>query len=246
MLLVVCSVALATPRVDAQRGEKPPLTLPPMRTEKEDPVVLDPATVERIRQEGKRRAEEAFERYYSTAPVHVILEGHEYLVPMNYMTAYGKLPLEMTPRYLDLYMFLPDMSGYNKENYLDPFDKRKITVFVGRSFAGGVPPEQRFASMIDLGLIEREAYDHRYGLAVYAKNIGGDTLFGKRKNNDFILFDCYRYNPQRGVLNPLCQTRYFNREGYYGLYYRFSADHIANWLEIDELINARIMSWRVK
>lgn len=246
VLWSVCTPSIPAADTGAPSGKKAAPSIPEVRLEREQPLNTDPDELERVRSKGKRLAEEAFERGYTTTPVHVTLEGHAYRIPMNYLTAFGNQPREMTPKYVNVFMFLPDFSGYAKDNYLDPFDKRKITVFWGRSF-GGAPPENRLANLFKYLGVERDPYEHRYGLAVHAgKRDHVDWLVGRRRNGDLIVFECYRNAPEKGIVNPLCITQYPNRENGYDLNYRFSLDQLAKWQEIDARINATIMGWRTK
>jgi hypothetical protein len=194
---------------------------------------------------GAQTSEEAFRRGYSTAPVSVALEGHEYAIPMNYLTAFGDQPAKSTPRYVTMAVFLPDFAGFREDNYRDPFDKRKITVSWGGAF-GGSPPGEQLASLQQLG-VAKQPHEQRHGLAVYRGQVAHESWFlGERADGESLLLRCRAEAPAQGVVNALCEARYPNARNGYGLSYRFSAEHLPKWREIDEQINRLIMSWRIR
>ena len=214
--------------------------------EKVNPMKSEPDKKKPSSKKGAPTSEEAFKRGYSTAPVRVSLEGHEYVIPMNYLTAFGNQPLQMAPKYVTVSVFLPDFGGYREDNYRDPFDKRKVTVFWGGAF-GGAPPEDQLANLMNHLGVQKAPEEDRQGLAAYRGKHEYEKWFaGKRKGGELVLFRCRSEAPDKGVVNPLCDTRYPNQRNGYGLAYRFSAEHLPMWQEIDERINALIMSWRTR
>jgi hypothetical protein len=199
------------------------------------------AADKRIEGKGARLAREAVEKGYSTAIVRANLDGREYRIPMNYLTPFGNQQPEQTPKYLNVFVFMPDYRGYDRENYKDPFDRRKITLFWGRGF-GGLPAEQKLANAkVALG-VSAEPREQRYGLAVHSSaDPQTDFYVGRRKTGELLLIRC-RY-AGGAVVNPSCDARYPTRDGH-GIAYRFSLDHLQKWREIDERLNALIAGWR--
>ena len=69
------------------------------------------------------------ERLYSTKTVRVRMGGREYAIPVNYLTPKGKTYEDtLDYRYLPFFLFLPEYEGFTKENWQDPFDRRRIEV----------------------------------------------------------------------------------------------------------------------
>jgi hypothetical protein len=202
--------------------------------------------VNSMKKKGPATSEEQFRRGYSTAPVQVTLEGHEYVIPMHYLTPFGNRPGKSAPKYVTVAVFLPDFVGYREDNYRDPFDKRKITVFWGGAF-GGSSPEAQLANLTKHLGVQRDPQADRHGLEGYRGKQHYEKWFaGRRQDGERVVFRCRYEAPDKAVVNPLCDTRYPNARNGYGLAYRFSAEHLPKWREIDERINALIMSWRTR
>ena len=215
-------------------------------TEKVNSMKPEPDKKKPSSKRGPATSEEQFKQGYSTAPVQVTLEGHEYVIPMHYLTAFGSRQPKTAPKYVTVSMFLPDFGGYREDNYRDPFDKRKITVFWGGAF-GGSPPEDQLANLTKHLGVQKDPKEDRYGLEGYRGKHEYEKWFvGRRKGGELVVFRCRSEAPDKGVVNPLCDTKYPNQRNGYGLAYRFSAEHLPKWQEIDERINSLIMSWRTR
>jgi hypothetical protein len=234
---------------------------------------LTEAEVKEIGEAQTRRAAEQEARQvaslYSTRSIRFTFGKHRYEVSANYFGPkdFQDWPKKPTIDGFGFFLFRPDYAGYTKENWRDPFDRRKITVVwieqVEKNaigiFTDGTrrplspdrfDPRVRFESA--RSLLEEKSVQ-LYGLTVY-RNRGGDNTpgavwAGHRSNGEFFWF---RSSLAPGQAkrngyppNPLCDVRYYSEKEDLSIVYRYSQDHVADWREIDDAIWAKIHQWRV-
>ena len=110
----------------------------------------------RDEEEHKRNMESEsrkVEMLYSTEPVRVSLRGREYLVPRNYFGPKGKAEpdtLVATDHGFGFDLFLPDFSGYSKDNWRDLFDKRLIKVLEVKTVDRNAVVKRRDGSVLPI------------------------------------------------------------------------------------------------
>jgi len=220
----------------------------------------------RIAQEEDARE---VDRLYSTRLVPFRVGKHCYAVPANY---FGPKDFRDEPQrpweYFGFLLFLPDFGGYTKENWLDPFDRRRIDIVevktvdkvaIGNFTDGSRRPLDlnRFDPRVQFERIkplQEEASIQLYGLTVYRNKGGGNTpgavWTGYRSNGEFFWF---RTSLAPGESkrngwppNPLCDVRYYSEKEDLSISYHYSMDHLAMWREIDDAIWSKINGWRVR
>lgn len=230
--------------------------------------------LERARERMKAARDEdarEVELLYSTKPVRVRMGRREYVIPANHFGPKEK----NEPGFFDagkngfgFFVFLPAYEGYTKENWRDPFDRRRISILqvstVDKSavvpiLGGGSQniepanygePRARFENRKSR-LEAAPSYD-LYGLKGYRwKGSGQDgiTWAGLRSNGEFFFFESSLAPgepPKPGITNPLCEARYYSEREDLFIAYHYSQDHIAKWLAIDDAIWSMIHRWQVK
>src|SRR6185369_6247313 len=157
-------------------------------------------------------------------------------------------------RYFGFRLFLPDFGGYTKENWRDPFDRRKVTVVqvntvkkddIGTFTDGSrrpLSPDRFDPRVIYDRIVGRQVPDSvlLYGLTTHrhANGAPSDLLSGTRSNGEFFFFRSGfpPRLPERPAYppNPLCDVRYYSDKEDLQISYRYSQDHIAKWREIDD------------
>lgn len=220
--------------------------------------------------QATEEASEQVDRLYSTKPVRVVLGSRQYLIPANYFGPKEKDGPDTfdagSGGYFGFVLFLPDYAGYTKQNWRDPFDRRKITIRsvgmvdkdrivtysdgrrgrVGPADYGD--PKAVFQRMRKLGMIEAKPSIHLYGLDGYR---GGLNVVwaGTRSNGEFIFFESNLAPgdpPKAGLVNPICDVRYYSSKEDLRITYQYSVDQLSKWREIDNAIWKRLHTWQVK
>jgi hypothetical protein len=222
--------------------------------------------MQRAMEEEARRVD----RLHSTRPVRFSFGKHTYEIPANYFGPKDSRDDFGGKRSVDgfgFFLFRPNYEGYTKENWRDPFDRRKITVVrieqveknaMGTFTDGSRRPlsPDRFDPRVRFehirSLLATESVE-LYGLTVYRKRGGdnspGAVWTGHRSNGEFFWFrtSLAPGQPKRKGYppNPLCDVRYYSEKEDLSIVYRYSQDHVSRWQEIDDAIWAKIHKWRV-
>jgi hypothetical protein len=235
-----------------------------------DPQRLEHAR-ERMRQAREEEAK-AVERLYSVRPIRFALGKHTYEIPANY---FGPKDLRDWPtgskvERFGFDLFRPDYGGYTKENWRDPFDRRKITVVslnevnkyaIGRFTDGTRRPlsPDRFDALVRFERIRSSLETQSselHGLTVYSYKAfrdgsvrPGAVWAGHRSNSEFFWFrtSLAPGQPKRNGYppNPQCDVRYYSEQEDLEIVYRYSQVHVADWREIDDAVWTKIRQWRV-
>lgn len=223
---------------------------------------------ERMKRAFEEDAKEV-DQLYSAKPIHVFLGSHEYLIPANYFgpKEESSSDIFVADGYFGFHLFLPDFNGYTKTNWKDPFDHRKISVLdisiVDKSkvvrFTDGHTehispaaydePHAQFQNILR-GLEEQPSF-HVYGLDGYRPSHSNvDVIWtGKRSNGEFFFFKSDLGPgdpPQAGLINPLCDVRFYSEKEDLHIAYHYSNDHLAKWREIDDAIWEKLHKWKIK
>jgi hypothetical protein len=163
-------------------------------------------------------------------------------------------------------MFLPDFSGYTKDNWQDKFDrrliqvirvnmvdKRQVVVKGGKvepiSPAAYGEPKAQFENTRPL--LEATPSVSAYGLQGYRPrgSTSHVTWTGTRPNGEFFFFRSTLAPgdaPKAGIPNPLCDVRYYSEIEDLFIVYRYSNDNLPIWREIDDAVWTKLHAWRVK
>jgi hypothetical protein len=219
--------------------------------------------------DAEEREAKKVEQLYSTKPHRFRMAGREYLIPANYFTPKGRDdPDGGESKGFGFFLFLPDYGGYTKENWRDPFDRRRIDVVqvepVEKNAMGNFTdgsrrplspdrfdPRKRFERA---RLLLEDRGTELYGLVVYRNKGGGATpgavWTGTRSNGEFFFFRTSLApgeSAKNGYpSNPQCDVRYYSEKEDLSIVYRYSLNHIAEWREIDDAIWAKLHGWQVK
>jgi hypothetical protein len=225
------------------------------------------ATMRRIEEQEAKQVE----LLYSTKPKRIILANREYRIPSNFFGPKERdepNTCDANERGFGFYLFLPDCSGYTRENWRDPFDARLITVVNVRTVDkkamvpmtdGKLQPirpegygEPRAAFRNYRALLESNPTYRAYGLDGYRlKNAGPEssvTWVGTRSNGEFFFFDSTLPPdvPAPSGSYPSCQVRYYSEQEDLHVVYRYAEANLDKWREIDDAIWIKLKTWRVK
>jgi hypothetical protein len=209
-------------------------------------VPMDEAR-DRMRRAKERDARDT-ERLYSTKPTRVTLGKQVYAVPANFISPKGQNePSPIKPDKLALVFFLPDFSGYTKDNWHDPFDPARITVSELSASQYELSERERFDGL--KRSLEDKPSILEYGLeAYYRRNRANKGLVwvGRRSDGSFFYFRTTSApgEPGRPGRFPLCDVRYYDTSANLFIAYRYALDHIHMWRAIDDGIWGRIHEWR--
>lgn len=227
-----------------------------------------------VTQEKLRRARELQKQQiaelFSTKPVRVILGARKYVIPANYFGEKQKAEpdgFDATKGGFGFSLFLPDYSGYTKENALDKFDRRRVHVLrvevvdknevvympgqghIRVSPANYGDPKAQFQNRAPS--LEAKPSLHAYELDGYRPRHGRAdvTWVGQRSNGEFFFFRSHLApsEPAReGMVYPFCDVRYYSEKEDLFIVYRYSNDHLAKWREIDDAIWEKLHGWQDK
>lgn len=208
--------------------------------------------------QAEKEAEREVEELYSTKPKRVFMAGREYVIPANYFGAKQKDEPDTFHASdeggFGFFLFLPEYGGHTKENWRDPFDPRLITIVLVRPNIRG-DGKGRGDNLRGFNslrfLMEDKPSFKLYGLQGYRRKGKADGAFwaGTRSNDEFFFFksDLAPGEPTKpGIINPLCDVRYYSDKEDLYIVYRYSQKHIAKWREIDDAIWAKLHGWQVK
>ena len=203
---------------------------------------------------GQTSAEEEDARevakLYSTKPIRVKMQDHQYVIPANYFSPKGRdEPDEMdAPAGFGFFLFLPDYNGYTQENWRNQFIRRLIQVVDVNPDARYHKSEIIFESMkrslepapsVEAHGLKGHFWRNRQNRGVY--------WIGRRSNGEFFLLQTSLApgeQPPDVDFSPTCRTGYFSdAEGLF-ISYHYSQDHMAQWRQIDDAIWAKLHSWR--
>jgi hypothetical protein len=211
--------------------------------------------------EAKERMKQAEEQdvlevelLYSTKPVRVQMNQREYSIAANYFGPKQRdepAVFDAGENGFGFFLFLPDYGGYTKENWRDPFDRRRIDVISVKAVDTNSKRDDPRAQFHRLRpLLEQSPSFKLYGLEGYRSRgaRGRVTWAGTRSNGEFFFLQSSLEPGEQGsgIANPLCITRYYSEAEKLHISYFYSQDHIAKWQEIDDAIWAKLRSWRVK
>jgi hypothetical protein len=219
-------------------------------------------------QRGREIEAQKVQRLYSTKVVRVRLGSEAYAIPVNYFSPKGaEIADRIDTKSIGFVLFLPDFSGYTKENWRDRFDVNRIDVVTIRRLESGdkinVGPGRDEPDYVTnygdpVGGFKnlRHLYEEKpsfslYGLEGYRPKNGTHAVLwtGVRSNGEFFFFTATVAPdsvPGPGELNPLCDVRYYSNREKLFVAYTYSQTYLPQWREIDDAIWRRLNEWRVK
>jgi len=232
--------------------------------------LLDQAeTQDRIRRAKDEDAKRVAE-LYSTKPKRIVLGHREYLVPANF---FGPRERDEPDVFVakdggfGFFLFLPDFSGYTRDNWRDYFDPRLIRIVqvkevdkhaILRPPDGTTRPAPPSAHGDPKALFEirKRGYESEPSLAMYGLRgykrrppNPGALWAGNRTNGEFFFIQASPApgEPTRpGLTYPACDVRYYSEKEDLFIFYRYPQQNIENWREIDDAVWAKLHGWRVK
>lgn len=218
--------------------------------------------------QAERELEKIFLRYYSTDPHYVqVKNGLIFSIPSNYRPTWllrGNVQHSAEPqsripkmKSLGFQMFFPDFSGYTRENYKDEFHPDRINVTVVEPVpkkeylnnpAAYDAPEVVIKRLGDVGLIDLDRRESRYGIVCYRNKISKHESYvcsGNRVKGEAAIIEVDEY-PQSGDWppNPRVRVRYFTQQfGGMRIRFDFSRMYIERWQDVDEAVWNKIQTW---
>lgn len=230
---------------------------------------MSDSEIRQLMQKAEEEESREVDRLYSTKPIRFRMAGRQYVVPVNYFTPKGRdRPGGGESKGFGFFLFLPDFVGYTKKNWRNPFDRHLIKViqinpidrnamvpYAGGGYAKVTPanygdPRAQFENRRKS--LEERASFKLYNLEGYRwKNpkIEGVTWIGTRSNGEFFFFGSTLAPGdvlKAGLINPLCNVRYYSEKEDLFISYRYSQDNIEQWRAIDDGIWTRLHSWQLK